>query len=56
MKTLAIVAVIVLLAIATGNGPQLSAGVSTLGATIGKLVPSHSNGDEQDGDSGSGEP
>jgi hypothetical protein len=56
MKTLAIVAVILILVTAAGKGAELTAGVGTLGAAIAKLMPAHSSGDEQDGDSGGGEP
>jgi hypothetical protein len=55
MKTLAIVAVILILTTAAGRG-VVGGGVSTLGAAIGKLMPSQSSGDEQDGDHGGGEP
>jgi hypothetical protein len=54
MKALAIVAAIVVLLVITGNGSTVSTGVHTVKSGIAKLMPHHSQGDEQDGDPNSG--
>jgi hypothetical protein len=52
MKTLAIIAAILVVAIAAGQGPTLSAGMSVAKNGLVKLMPGggQPQGDEQDGD------
>lgn len=54
MKALAIVAAILVLLVITGNGSAVSSGVHTVTNGIAKLMPGHTQGDEQDGDHNSG--
>ena len=54
MKALSIVAALVILLVITGNGSVVSSGVHTVTSGIAKLVPHHTQGDEQDGDPNSG--